>query len=93
MPDPQTFALIAGFGLLNTTVGFALFIYGSRFLPPTETALISALEAPMTPLWVWLVFAETPTLPTLIGGGLVMAAVLGHILWQSKNLPTPPVPL
>ena len=47
----------------------------------------------MTPLWVWLVFAETPTLPTLIGGGLVMAAVLGHILWQSKNLPTPPVPL
>ena len=93
VPDPQTFALIAGFGLLNTTVGFALFIYGSRFLPPTETALISALEAPMTPLWVWLVFAETPTLPTLIGGGLVMAAVLGHILWQSKNLPTPPVPL
>lgn len=90
VPDPQTFALIAGFGLLNTTVGFALFIYGSRFLPPTETALISALEAPMTPLWVWLVFAETPT---LIGGGLVMAAVLGHILWQSKNLPTPPVPL
>ena len=93
VPDPQTFALIAGFGLLNTTVGFALFIYGSRFLPPTETALISALEAPMTMLWVWLVFAETPTLPTLIGGGLVMAAVLGHILWQSKNLPTPPVPL
>ncbi len=93
VPDPQTFALIAGFGLLNTTVGFALFIYGSRFLPPTETALISALEAPMTPLWVWLVFAETPTLPTLIGGGLVMVAVLGHILWQTKNLPTPPVPL
>jgi drug/metabolite transporter (DMT)-like permease len=93
VPDPQNFALIAGFGLLNTTVGFAPFIYGSRFLPPTETALISALEAPMTPLWVWLVFAETPTLPTLIGGGLVMAAVLGHILWQSKNLTTPPVPL
>ena len=39
----------------------------------------------MTPFWVWLVFAETPTPPTLIGGALVMAAVLGHILWQAKG--------
>jgi drug/metabolite transporter (DMT)-like permease len=83
VPAADQIWLLAGFGLFNTTIGFALFIYGSRFLPPTETALISALETPMTPLWVWLVFAETPTSPTLIGGGFVLAAVLGHILWSS----------
>ena len=85
MLDIQTIVLLAGFGLFNTTIGFALFIVGSRYLPPTETALISALETPMTPFWVWLIFAETPTAPTLIGGGFVFAAVLGHILWQSRN--------
>ncbi len=75
--------LLAGFGLSNSAIGFALFIIGSRFLPPIETALISALEVPMTPFWVWLVFAETPTGPTLIGGGMVMVAVIGHILVQA----------
>lgn len=82
--------LLAGFGLTNSTLGFALFILGSRYLPPVETALISALEVPMTPFWVWLVFAETPTLPTLVGGGMVMVAVMGHILLQAradKSLP------
>jgi drug/metabolite transporter (DMT)-like permease len=79
--------LLAGFGLANTTLGFALFIVGSRYLPPIETALISALEVPMTPFWVWLVFAETPSVATLIGGGLVMAAVVGHILWQARATP------
>ncbi|MCB6179197.1 DMT family transporter [Rhodobacter sp. Har01] len=71
--------LMAGFGLLNSTLGFALFIYGSRHCPPVETALIGALETPLTPLWVWLVFAEQPTAATLAGGGIVMLAVLGHL--------------
>lgn len=75
----QNMALIAGFGLINSTLGFGLFIYGSRKLPAVKTALLSALETPLTPLWVWLVFSETPTLPTLVGGLVVLAAVLGYI--------------
>lgn len=77
--------LLAGFGLLNTALGFALFIYGSRFLPPVESALLSALETPMTPLWVWLVFSETPSLATFAGGLVVMAAVIGHIAASSRS--------
>ncbi len=80
----QNMALIAGFGLINSTLGFALFIYGSRKLPPVETALLSALETPMTPLWVWLVFGETPTMPTLIGGLTVLTAVLCYIHYENR---------
>ena len=71
--------LLFAFGLLNTTLAFALFIIGSRRLPAVETALISALEAPMTPLWVWLVFAETPSPATLAGGAVVMGSVFWYI--------------
>lgn len=78
-------ALIAGFGLINSTLGFGLFIYGSRKLPPVETALLSALETPLTPLWVWMVFGETPSLPTLLGGGVVLAAVLGYIIHENSH--------
>lgn len=77
--DGGTIGLLIAFGLCNTTLALALFIIGSRRLPVVETALLSALEAPMTPLWVWLVFAETPSSATLIGGAVVMGAVFWYI--------------
>jgi drug/metabolite transporter (DMT)-like permease len=81
----ENLGLMAAFGLINSTLGFALFIFGARRVTPVETALMGALEVPITPLWVWLVFDETPTGPTLAGGALVLAAVLGHILWTSRR--------
>ena len=78
--DGMNLLLLAGFGLVNSTLGFALFVLGSRHTSPVETALIGALETALTPVWVWLVFLETPTTPTLIGGAMVLAASVGHIL-------------
>jgi drug/metabolite transporter (DMT)-like permease len=31
------------------------------------------------PLWVWRAFAETPGMPALIGGALVLLAVIGYL--------------
>lgn len=83
--DAPNLILMAGFGLINSTLGFALFALGSRHTTPVETALIGALETALTPVWVWLVFHETPTTPTLIGGAMVMAASVGHILWTARQ--------
>ena len=84
---PGNVALLAGFGLVNTSLGFGLFIAGSRHLPAVTTALIGTLETPMTPFWVWLVFGETPSPPTLIGGIVVFAAVLWFIRQESRSTP------
>lgn len=73
------------FGIVNTIAGAALFILGSRCLPAVETALISALETPMTPLWVWLAFVETPPPLTLLGGAIVLTAVLWYIRHESRS--------
>jgi drug/metabolite transporter (DMT)-like permease len=83
--DGGNLLLLAAFGLINSTLGFALFVIGSRHTTPVETALIGALETALTPVWVWLLFHETPTPPTLIGGAMVMIASLGHILWAARN--------
>lgn len=85
--DGTNLLLLAGFGLVNSTLGFALFVLGSRHTSPVETALIGALETALTPVWVWLVFHETPTTPTLIGGAMVLAASIGHILWSTRTHP------
>jgi drug/metabolite transporter (DMT)-like permease len=81
----ENLALTAAFGLVNSSLAFALFVFGARRVTPVETALMGALEVPITPLWVWLVFDETPTAATLIGGALVLAAVLGHILHSARR--------
>lgn len=41
-------------------------------------------STPLAPLWVWLVLGETPRQATLIGGGVVMAAVIWHTLQSTK---------
>lgn len=85
---PENIVLMAGFGLVNSTLGFALFIAGSRRAAPVVTGLMGALETPLTPLWVWLVYAETPSTATLAGGGLVMLAVGWFILIEGRAAKT-----
>ncbi len=84
LPAPDQLWLLAGFGLINSTLGFTLFILGSKRISPIQTSLLGALEAPITPFWVWLVFGETPTSATLIGGAVVFTAVFWHI-WRSSR--------
>jgi drug/metabolite transporter (DMT)-like permease len=75
---------LAAFGLVNSALGTLFFLLGSRLLRPVETALLGALETPMAPLWVWVLFGETPGIATVIGGSIVMAAVVWHTLKTAK---------
>jgi drug/metabolite transporter (DMT)-like permease len=85
VPAPGQLLLLAGFGLVNSSLGFALFLIGSSKIPPIETALLGAMESSLAPVWVWLVFSETPTLPTLLGAAVVLAAVTWHIIRQYRR--------
>jgi drug/metabolite transporter (DMT)-like permease len=62
-----------------------LLTIGSRLIPATETALISTLETPLGPVWVWLAFGEVPTTAAFVGGAIVLAAVVGHIVAESRS--------
>ena len=81
--------LLALFGIVNSTVGLALFTLGARFLPAIETALIGALDAPLAPLWVWLVFSETPGGGTIAGGLIVFVAVAAHMAAGATRMSKP----
>ena len=80
----QLFQLVL-FGLTNSAVGLAFFALGSKKLPAVETALIGALDTPLAPLWVWLAFSEKPGINTVIGGGMVFAAVIAHIVASQRR--------
>jgi drug/metabolite transporter (DMT)-like permease len=78
--------VVLGFGVLAFSLGFLLLTIGARDVPPVESALIGALDAPLAPFWVWLFLGDVPAFATLIGGMVVLAAVVGHVL-LARNAP------
>ena len=81
--------ILAMFGCFQVALGLTLFFLGSRLLPSGQAALISTLETPLMPFWIWVAFAEVPTLRVLAGGALVMGAVIADIIGDSRA-PRPP---
>ena len=77
--------ILAMFGCFQVSLGLTLFFLGSRLLPSGQAALISTLETPLMPFWIWVGFGEVPTLRVLVGGALVMAAVIADIIGDIRT--------
>jgi drug/metabolite transporter (DMT)-like permease len=84
---PHDFLLCAAFGILQNAAGLALYTFGSKRVPAAEATLLAALEVPLTPLWVFVFLGETPSIQTLVGGGVVLAALFLHIVSEFRRRP------
>ena len=62
----------------------AFFFLGTapRYIPGGEVAMFYLLETVLAPVWVWLIFSERPTTNSLIGGTILIVALIAHSLWQ-----------
>ncbi|MGF7161823.1 drug/metabolite transporter (DMT)-like permease [Rhodoligotrophos appendicifer] len=61
--------LILGFGMW-------LFTLGARHISPAEMTLASLIELVLSPLWVWIVVSEQPETMTLVGGAVIISAIV-----------------
>ena len=77
--------ILAMFGFFQVALDLTLFFLGSRLLPSGQAALISTLETPLMPFWIWVGFSEVPTLRVLAGGALVMGAVIADIIGDIRT--------
>jgi len=77
--------LIVAFGIVQNAMGLVLYTFGSRRIPAADASLLISLEVPFTPLWVWLILDEVPARATLIGGAIVLVALLSHIIYESRR--------
>lgn len=68
--------LLVLLGVGQMGLGLAFLTVGARLIPAAEAALITLLEVVLGPLWVWLAYREEPGVATLVGGAVVIAAVL-----------------
>jgi drug/metabolite transporter (DMT)-like permease len=75
MPGDDLLAL-AALGAGQIGLGLAFLTVGARLIPAAQVALITLLEVVLGPLWVWLAIDEKPTTATLVGGAIVVVAVI-----------------
>ncbi len=70
-------AMLASFGA-TFALAVILLTEGTRLIPAAEAGLLGTAELPLAVLLAWLFLAEAPPLASLLGGAVVLAAVLGH---------------
>lgn len=71
-------AMLALFGLATVCLAFFLFMEGAKHIPAAESGLITMLDVVLGPSWVYLAFGETPAPSAVVGGALV----LGALVWR-----------
>ena len=71
--------VLAAFGLATICVAFVMFMDGAKLIPAAESALINMAEAVLGPIWVFVFFGENPGPSAILGGALVLGAVLWRI--------------
>ncbi len=73
---PQDIALLAFLGVFQLGLPCMLVVVASRVLLAPEIALLGLLEVVLGPLWAWLGAGEVPARSTLIGGTIILAALV-----------------
>jgi drug/metabolite transporter (DMT)-like permease len=77
-------AWLAALGIGQIGLGFALLTVGARLIPAAQVGLITLLEVVLGPVWVWIALDERPDTLTLVGGTIVIAA----IVLQTREAPS-----
>lgn len=74
--DARDIALLALLGFFQLALPCMLLVIAARQLLATEVALLALLEVILGPLWAWLGADELPSPSALLGGALVLAALV-----------------
>ena len=76
LADGRDVLLLAVLGFFQLGIPCAMMVVAARHLSATELALLALLEVLFGTLWAWLGAGETPTTATLIGGAIVLGALV-----------------
>jgi drug/metabolite transporter, DME family len=83
-PSVHDVGLAVLHGGVFIVVGTLLFNAGSRQVPAAAMAVFSQTETVFVPIWVFIGIGERPAITTLVGGAIIMTAVVGKALLERR---------
>lgn len=72
-------------GLIVVPLSFFCLALAPKYISGPEVAMFYLLETVITPVWVWMIFAEAPTVQSAIGGAVLIVTLVAHSAWQLKR--------
>jgi drug/metabolite transporter, DME family len=86
IPTKSQLCLLAVFGSMQLAVAYCLFSRGLRAIGAQEAGIITLIEPLLNAVWAYLISPErdTPTRWTVIGGGILLFAMLMRYLRFTK---------
>lgn len=77
--------LVVYLGAIQIGLAYVFITRGMRDVPALETSLLLLVEPVLSPVWAWLVLAETPPPLALAGGAVILSATAVHSLTRSDR--------
>jgi DME family drug/metabolite transporter len=80
-------AVLALYGVIQMAIPYWLFARSLRAVSPQEAGIITLIEPLLNPFWAYLMTPEKdkPTVPMLIGGALILAALVWRYIPLKKS--------
>ncbi len=78
--------LLLGFlaGTFQIGFGFIMITIGSQTTPAAVVGILMLTEAVFGPIWAWLFINEIPPTSVIIGGSIIISAILFEFFFQKK---------
>jgi drug/metabolite transporter (DMT)-like permease len=73
-------------GVVQIGLAYTLFTLAmARGVRSLDAGIVGYIEPVLNPIWVFAVLHERPTQWALIGGGIIVIAVVCHLLMEGKR--------
>ena len=73
-------------GVVQIGLAYTLFTVAmARGVRSLDAGIVGYIEPVLNPIWVFLVLGERPTTWALVGGGIIVAAVVCHMLMEARR--------
>lgn len=83
---PADAAIIAFLGVFQIGVAYTLFTRGmERGVRSLDAGLVGYIEPVSNPIWVYIFIGESPSAWAIIGGSLIIAAVVAHTIKKAVS--------
>jgi drug/metabolite transporter, DME family len=91
--DLKSLGVLMIMGPVQLSLPLIFYGFGARIVPAITLSILSMLDALLNPFWPWLFGYETPPVESIIGGGIILCAVLlsifgGHLYGYARRMST-----
>jgi drug/metabolite transporter (DMT)-like permease len=73
-------------GALIMPLAMGLITLSTRYVSPANAGLFLLLETALAPLWMAVFLGEMPTIQAVVGGAVIVTAVISQTIWARRHV-------